>query len=88
MDQKNYIVSVCIGDFLLKETTGAFDGAWTNDWQVSTDYESDMQPTVPRQRGASIKNKYTRVTDYFTYIYLHHNNIFTIKQRSVRTNIG
>ena len=26
--------------FLLKETTGAFDGARTHDWQVSTDNES------------------------------------------------
>ena len=28
--------------FLLKETTGAFDGARTHDWQVSTDHESDL----------------------------------------------
>ena len=27
--------------FLLKETTGAFDGAQTHDWQASTDHKSD-----------------------------------------------
>ena len=27
--------------FLLKETTGVFDGARTHDWQVSTDHESE-----------------------------------------------
>ena len=32
---------------MLKETTGAFDGAWTHDWQASTDYESDMLPSAP-----------------------------------------
>ena len=35
--------------FLLKETTGAFDRAWTHDWQVSTDQESDTLPTAPRR---------------------------------------
>jgi len=30
--------------FLLKETTGAFDGARTHDWQVSTDHESYALP--------------------------------------------
>ena len=33
--------------FLLKETMGAFDGAWTHHWQVSTDYKSDTIPIVP-----------------------------------------
>jgi len=32
---------------LLKETTGAFDGALTHDWQVSTDQESDTLATAP-----------------------------------------
>ena len=32
---------------MLKETTGAFDGARTHDWQVSTDHESDALPTAP-----------------------------------------
>jgi len=37
--------------FLLKETTGAFDGVRTHDWQVSTDHESDALPTAtpPKQ---------------------------------------
>ena len=35
--------------FLLKETTGAFDGARTHDWQVSTDNESDALPTSPHR---------------------------------------
>ena len=30
--------------FLLKESTGAFDGARTLDWQASIDYESDALP--------------------------------------------
>ena len=29
-------------NFLLKETTGAFEGALTQSWQASTDYESDV----------------------------------------------
>ena len=33
---------------MIKETTGAFDGAWTHNWQVSTNHESDALPTVPR----------------------------------------
>ena len=33
--------------FMLKETTGAFDGAQTHDWQASTDNESDELPTKP-----------------------------------------
>jgi len=33
---------------LLKETTGAFDGTQTHDWQVSTDHGSDALPTAPR----------------------------------------
>ena len=28
---------------------GAFGGAWTHDWQVSTDHESDALPTEPRR---------------------------------------
>ena len=32
---------------MLKETTGAFDGAQTHDWQASTDNESDELPTEP-----------------------------------------
>ena len=35
--------------FLLKETTGVFDGARTHDWQVSTDLESDALPTAPHR---------------------------------------
>ena len=35
--------------FLLKETTGAFDGARTHDWQVSIYHESDMLTTAPRR---------------------------------------
>ena len=35
--------------FLLKETTRAFDGARTHDWQVSTDHKSDALPTAPRR---------------------------------------
>ena len=31
---------------MLKETAGAFDGAWTHDWQASTNYESDALPTA------------------------------------------
>ena len=34
---------------MFKETTGAFDGARTHVWQVSTDHESDALPTVPRR---------------------------------------
>jgi len=34
---------------LIKETTGAFDGAQTHDWPVSTDYKSDVLPTAPRR---------------------------------------
>jgi len=40
---------------LLKETTGAFDGARTHDWQVSTDHESDAL------RGLFLK-RYFRTT--------------------------
>jgi len=32
---------------LLKETTGALYGALTNDWQASSDYESDALLTAP-----------------------------------------
>ena len=28
---------------------GALAGAWTHDWQASTDYESEALPTVPRR---------------------------------------
>ena len=35
--------------FLLKETTGAFDGARTHNWQVSTDHESDALPPAPHR---------------------------------------
>ena len=34
--------------FLLKETPGAFDGARTHAWYVSTDHESDALSTAPR----------------------------------------
>ena len=43
--------------FLLKETTGAFDGVWTHDWQVFTDHESDALPTAPRRLSAVIANR-------------------------------
>ena len=33
--------------FLLNETTGAFDGARTHNWLISTDHESDALPTPP-----------------------------------------
>jgi len=33
---------------LLKETTVAFDGTLTHDWQTSTDYESDPLPHEKR----------------------------------------
>ena len=36
-----------IKSFLLKETTRAFAGARTHDWQASTYYESDELPTAP-----------------------------------------
>ena len=34
---------------MLKETTGAFDGARTLGWQVSKDQKSDALPTAPRR---------------------------------------
>ena len=34
---------------MLKETTGAFDGARNHDWQVSTHPESDVLPIAPRR---------------------------------------
>ena len=39
--------------FLLKETTRAFYGAQTHDWQASGDYESDALPTAPRREVES-----------------------------------
>jgi len=41
--------------FLLNETIGAFDGARTHNWQVSTDHESDELPTAPRPLNALLQ---------------------------------
>ena len=35
--------------FLAQGNSGAFDGARTHDWQVSTDHESDALSTAPRR---------------------------------------
>ena len=40
--------------FFAQGNNGAFDGAQTNDWQVSTYHESDALSTAPRHRGLTL----------------------------------
>ena len=56
---------------MLKETTGAFDGARTHDWWVSTDHKSDALPTAPRhQEQLRFRvNKYDSMVYFFLWVY-------------------
>ena len=35
--------------FMLKKTSGAFDGSGTHDWQAFINYKSDSRPTAPHR---------------------------------------
>ena len=52
--------------FLLKETTGAFDGARTRDWRVSNDHESDALPTGIH------RSRVRRATHAACYMYMYY----------------
>ena len=56
--------------FLLKETAGAFDGARTHDWQVSTNHKSDAIPTAPRHAAANHYVKLDNSTINVTIVYI------------------
>ena len=59
---------------MLKETTGAFDGALTHDWQASTDYESDVLPTAPSRPSPAVSVIPKGVHINKTYIIINHSN--------------
>ena len=50
-----------------RKTAGAFDGARTHDWQVSTDHESDAISTAPRRLLVELDSEHNFVAEKETF---------------------
>ena len=70
--------------FLLKEITGAFDGARTQDWQASTNYESDALPAMPRRSLDLVTVINTQISWNFSAL---HNSTLKILESERKSSI-